>query len=357
MEKYSIIAYFLWLIGGWFGLHHFYLRRDKQGILWITSYGGYFGIGWIRDFYRIPAYVKDTNSDPSYVEYLGAQMRYYKRPPIMKNLHRIIGQVMFGYFYRLVVLGAIPEEYGDMKLLMLGLGPLGAAFGTYMVSNVGRFKSPFKYSLIGAYIGEILFGTTLVLDQPSPSLAVVVSMVLSTYGWEYDRRPQGVANTCCKRMGVWFLAILVFYSLTGSYIYFNASVTTEDGETVKIREAVNNFLKSPAWAQIKESFWKIFEDYKKEGWEGARRRMVILADVEGEERSQTILGVERNATMKEIKERYRYLAKEWHPDHHQGEEEKIHAKEKFMEIKEAYDTLTKIYNRRESRIHRRRHRD
>ena len=24
------VAYFLWLVGGWFGLHHFYLGRDKQ---------------------------------------------------------------------------------------------------------------------------------------------------------------------------------------------------------------------------------------------------------------------------------------------------------------------------------------
>ena len=365
MSKYRIVAYFLWLVGGWFGVHHFYLGRDKQGILWITSFSGYFGIGWIRDFFRIPAYVRDANSDPAYVEFLGAEMRYYKRPSIYKNIHRIIAQVLFGYFYRMVVLGAIPEEYGDMKLLIMALGPLGTAFGTYMVSNVGRMKSRLKYSIIGAYVGELLFGTTFILDDPTPSLAVVVSMAFSTYGWEFDRSPQGLptqggaCKNCCKRLGVWTLAFLIFYGLTGSYFYFNASVTTEDGETIKIREAVNNFLQSPAWEELKQSVWKIFEDYQKEGWNGAKRRMVILADVEGEERSQTVLGVERNATLKEIKEKYRVLAKEWHPDHHQNdsEEGKLHAQEKFMEIKEAYETLTKIHRRRESKTYYRHARD
>jgi hypothetical protein len=27
-------AYLLWLVGGWLGLHHFYLGRHTQGIVW-----------------------------------------------------------------------------------------------------------------------------------------------------------------------------------------------------------------------------------------------------------------------------------------------------------------------------------
>ena len=50
------------------------------------------------------------------------------------------------------------------------------------------------------------------------------------------------------------------------------------------------------------------------------------------------LGVKREATEKEIKAAYRKLAKQWHPDRHQGNEKK-QAEEKFKLINEAYEVL------------------
>ncbi len=50
------------------------------------------------------------------------------------------------------------------------------------------------------------------------------------------------------------------------------------------------------------------------------------------------LGVGATATPEEIKEAYRKLAKEWHPDRH-PEAEKKAAEEKFKEISSAYETL------------------
>ena len=49
-----------------------------------------------------------------------------------------------------------------------------------------------------------------------------------------------------------------------------------------------------------------------------------------------ILGVPKNAPPEEIKKAYRRLAKEYHPDTHQGDKA---AEEKFKEISQAYDTL------------------
>lgn len=345
MSKYTIIAYALWLFVGWFGLHHFYLGRDRQGLLWLTSFAGLLGLGWLRDFWKIPTYVKDANEEPGYMGMLGAEMRYYKKPLICQNLHRIIGQVLFGMFYRSVVFFAIPEEYYATTYVVLLFVPLGTAFGTYMVSNCGRIKSPFRYSLIGAYLGEVLFGELHVLyvNSSIPMYAAGMSMLFSTYKWEYRRTYE--RRGFCKRVGVWALVLLLFGGLCSSFIYFNASVETEDGETVRVREAVNNFFKSPAWFELKGSFWKVYGDYKRDGWEGARRRVIILADVEGEEHSLTVLGLERGVSMKEIKERHREMAKEWHPDHHQGED-KTQAAEKFIEIQQAYETLNYLYRRR-----------
>ena len=346
MNKFSLIAYAIWLFVGWFGLHHFYLGRDRQGVLWLTSFGGLFGLGWLRDFWRIPLYVRDANEESGYMELLGAEIKYYGKPSIWLNLHRIVGQVMFGYFYRGLVYYCIPEEMAGPGLVLLVI-PIGTAFGTYMVSNVGRMQSSFLYSLIGAYTGELLFGEPhlLYVEMSTPSIAVGVSMLFSTLGWQYRRHKE--QHSCCKRMFVWAVLFTVFCGLLTSGIYFNGTVETENGETIKVREALNNFLKSPHWHQMKRSSWKVYEDYKEEGWEGVQRRLVILADVEGEERALSVLGLEKGVGGKEVKERYHELAKEWHPDHHQGET-KVYAQERFMEIKEAYNTLNAIYGKRQA---------
>ena len=54
-----------------------------------------------------------------------------------------------------------------------------------------------------------------------------------------------------------------------------------------------------------------------------------------------ILGVSRNASEDEIKKAYRNLAKEYHPDKHQGEspEKMAYYETKFKEVQEAYEQL------------------
>ena len=348
MAKYNLVAYFLWLFFGWFGVHHFYLGRDNQGILWLTSLAGYFGVGWMRDFYRIPSYVKEANEEQSYMNFLTAEMRYYVTPRTYKNIHLIVGQMMFAMFYRTIVQIAIPEEYLDMKWLIILVLPLGTAFGTYMVSNVGKVRSRPYYAIVGAYVGEFLFGVThLLLGSSNFLLVAGVAMAFTTYGWEYDRRPQAAKRgKCGMRICRWILLYLTFWSLLGSYTYFNATVVTQDGEKIKVREAVGNFFRSPHWARAKQSFWQVYEEYQHEGWEGVKKRLTILSDLEGEERSLQIFNVTRESSLQEIKERYKALAKQWHPDHHRDNKE--YAQERFMEVQEAYEVLKKVRMKRES---------
>ena len=54
-----------------------------------------------------------------------------------------------------------------------------------------------------------------------------------------------------------------------------------------------------------------------------------------------ILGVSRTASEDEIKKAYRNLAKEYHPDKHQGAtpEEMAYYEEKFKQVHEAYEQI------------------
>ena len=257
---------------------------------------------------------------------------------------------MFGVFYRTLIYSALPGESSIMDYAVLVV-PLGSAFGTYMVSNVGRQKSSFLYSLLGAYIGEFLMGEPhLLLAECNSVCAVCVSMVFSTYGWTFKRSKRH--HSFCKRLAVFMAMSLLFWCLLCSYIYFNASVETDDGETVKVRDAIHHFFNSRAWKQIKTALWimltDIYQAWRTGGYEKARKKFVSLADVEGEESAYEVLGLEKGASFKEVKSRYRKFAQEWHPDHHQGkgEQEKLKAQEEFLHYRDAYEVLVKIHRRR-----------
>lgn len=77
--KSKALTYLLWLVGGVCGLHHFYLGRDLQGVLWWCTFGGYFGFGWLRDVFYIGEYVADANGDEKYMRKVDHMVRVYER--------------------------------------------------------------------------------------------------------------------------------------------------------------------------------------------------------------------------------------------------------------------------------------
>src|SRR5688572_583605 len=85
-------AYLLWLFGGWFGLHHLYLGRDRHAFVSWMSFGSYFGIGWLRELWRLPEYVRETNEDNEYLEELIVKMRHSAQP--QSSLVRLSGTII-----------------------------------------------------------------------------------------------------------------------------------------------------------------------------------------------------------------------------------------------------------------------
>lgn len=77
--KSKFWAYFWWLFGGFLGAHHLYLERDDHAVIYFCTLGGYFGIGWLRDIYKIPSYVADANDQPEYLHSFKHQVRAFPR--------------------------------------------------------------------------------------------------------------------------------------------------------------------------------------------------------------------------------------------------------------------------------------
>jgi hypothetical protein len=58
--KSLLLTYLLWLVGGFFGVHKFYLGRPVIGLLYFFT-GGLFVLGWLVDFFTLPRQVRITN--------------------------------------------------------------------------------------------------------------------------------------------------------------------------------------------------------------------------------------------------------------------------------------------------------
>lgn len=101
------IAYLLWLFGGLFGAHHLYLGNDLQAFIWWTTLGGYFGMGWIGEAFRIPEMVREANEDPGYIERLVYMMR---TPKPSFSTSRFLFAIMVGYLWAQLFMLAIPQD-------------------------------------------------------------------------------------------------------------------------------------------------------------------------------------------------------------------------------------------------------
>ena len=129
MAKNLFITYILWLIGGWVGLHHFYLKRDRHAFIWWATAGGIFGLGWFRDLWRIPEYVANSNENPDYMEELTSRMRRRSAPAFCFT--RFAGQIAVGMLFGMLSLTAIPEEWTKIINSFNLFLPLAIALGEF----------------------------------------------------------------------------------------------------------------------------------------------------------------------------------------------------------------------------------
>jgi len=331
-EKSLFLTYLLWLFFGWFGLHHFYLRRDRQAFIWWSTFGGYFLLGWIRDIWRIPEYVDDVNEETHYIKLLTDKIKNRKNPQF--NIVRFGGQLMVGYFYGMLVRLAIPEECPEWLISILVC--TGVTMGVYLVGNIGREKGPFKLTFLATIIVYI---AVYFLTEDEPGSMYCTLAAACTFNWFRQYRQQYTHTSFCKRVFVMSVAILLICSLWLSFLYFNAEITTEDGEKIKIRDSVNHFFKSPAWLEFKETISTLYQEMRKQGWQNIYDEFIKALDPKGEANARKVLGVNENTPEKEIKQIYKKLVRQWHPDRYRGDN-KRDAEKKFMEIQEAYDILT-----------------
>ncbi|XP_012279311.1 dnaJ homolog subfamily C member 22 [Orussus abietinus] len=348
-RKSVFVAYVFWLFGGVFGAHHVYLERDDHAFVWFCTLGGYFGIGWLRDLFKIPGYVADANEDPEYREWLKTRVRANRKPPF--SVVRFLGALVVSYVWGQLVYIAIPEDevHGINFRPLIIFIPAAVALGTWVVGNIGREQGSIWLPLLTAYC---CYPTLYYIGDDSTWMGLMVTttaFVFDSFSKEWRLRPRK-KRSLPRRLAILLLASVIYLSLWGSYFYFNATITDSEGEEIKISEAVKHFLTSPIWLDLKTNLEEAWRQVRHQGFWATWAQLVDLTDPRGEINAYRVLELSQTSSQSEITAKWRALSREHHPDKVKGsEEEKRRAQEKFMEIQQAYEILSSARNRRQRR--------
>lgn len=337
-QKSLFTAYICWLFGGLFGLHHFYLGRDKHAFITFSTFGGYFTLGLIRDLWRLPEYVKDANNDLEYMDWLGQQMKAHERPP--SSFVRYSGLMMMGNLFAYLVEYAMPLELlHDRAVIYLKflLIPFASALGVWLAGNVGRHQGSIKLPLAAAYL--IAFPSLFYDFQFGSFSTVAATIVFNRYckEWRVHRQKP---KSLFKRVPLLTFCVLLYLSLWSSWLWFGCTVEDPDSQQpIKCRTAMWNFLNSPAYTNFSEAVWMLYELGRQKGLSGLWKEIMQEFDVSGKSAALTTLGLKEGASSDAILAAYKKLMREYHPDRQKEESKKAEMHEKFIQVQEAFRVL------------------
>ncbi|KAI8737344.1 dnaJ subfamily C member 22 [Biomphalaria glabrata] len=348
------VTYILWLFFGWLGIHHLYLGRRNHAIVWFATLGGGFGIGWLRDLWRIPSYVEWATASGDF------QRRYLLRMSLKKypscSIFRLLGFFFMGFLAALVFSGVIPNYSEDdwlsnplyylicrwcSKLLYV----CGAILGVYLVANIGEIRcslrQPFMgclFSLPWVFIGD---GNVTM----APLLAGLSTKFKGLQWQQVEHVSKDDKTKFIFDITGYCLASITWIFLIFIGLYFNATVVVDD-ERIPLRLALSNFLKSDVWIRTKDSLYQLYKIYSHAGWKRMYSDAKHLFDLSGEGNAYRLLELSKSASQKEINKQCRLLSRQYHPDRQKDQEEKVKAQEKFIEIQKACNTLSTERSRR-----------
>ncbi|RUS76043.1 hypothetical protein EGW08_016199 [Elysia chlorotica] len=361
-------TYLLWLFGGWTGIHHVYLGRCNQALAYFVTFGGGFGLGWMRDLFRIPDYVKWENGDKEF------QKRHFHRmaanPQPGCSMFRSAGMFALGVALASVLCGILPTMSSEYAISSPWIKNaylcataiiiiVGSSLGVYLVANIGELECSILYPLGGA----CLTIPYLMYNPASCTTTAAAACILTYYKglrwrpmndplYSEDGKPlkppasQRRRRGHCANFSMYFFFTTAWICLIAYGVYFNGEITVHGGQKIPVREAISNFFKSEAWKKTKNSLYQIFEIYKQRGFWQAYEDLTASLDLFGERAALKVVGLEKTATQEEITKRCRQLSRDNHPDLYKVEAEKEEAQKRFIEIQEACGKLSSIKTKR-----------
>lgn len=302
-------------------------------------------MGWLAEVFKIREYVRDANEDPEFIKKFSEKLKIHPKPPF--STFRFIGQIMVGYLWAHVAMNAIPdtEFFGIDWSFLHWFIPLFGALGVWTVGNIGREQGTLTYCLLAAYIVYPM--RYYVYDETywGMGMIFVSAMIFDTFSKDWCRQKPKRYSLNRRTLCLSF-AVCIYLSLWGCYFLFHGKVTDSDGDEIPLHEAIKHFFTSPWWTDLKQTLHDTWQFAQHNGWSEVWKQIIENMDPDGGINAFKTLGVSPTASQSEIKSAWKKLSKEFHPDKVKNSELREAAHEKFMEIQQAYELLSKIKTKR-----------
>ncbi|BFZ15480.1 hypothetical protein BsWGS_18519 [Bradybaena similaris] len=346
-------TYILWFTLGWLGIHHLYLGRLYQALVWFATAGGGCGLGWIRDAWRIPAYVQWCNPDKQ-MRRKYAQRAVSKTKP-QYSTFRSLGMTFMGYITSKALSCLIPDysdlyttdamTYYFMYMCSLALSIIGNAVGIYLVANIGELKCSFKYILtVSACIIPIFVDITSSLGS-SISTWILTSTGLKWRHPQEEKQSRGSKKTLWIHISLYTVACLTWLVIVSVGFYFNGQLEIH-GEKMSGKEIISNVKDSEAWQILQTTLYEIYKVYNQTGlwgvWQGISAHFTFTEKI----KAYWTLGIRPGTSSEDISKRCRKLLAENHPDRFRLPEERQAAEVKYVQINHACSHLTESRSRK-----------
>jgi DnaJ family protein C protein 22 len=319
MTKSLKKAYLCWLFGGLFGLHHAYLRRDKQAFVWFSTLGGFF-IGFINDFFRISEYVKEANEEQEFAKKLENFKSQLKSPAFAKT--NFLFSVLIGAFFNYILKNCVVIELDDDEednhtyrifiLILRFITPLVISTFVYLIGTEGPIQCKFRWPLFGAILGFIV---QLIL-LPNNFVCSLCSAFFLNWKVEWKHRQnetKQVKRKLYKRIAYFSIGSVLVLSIFGLYVWNNATLEV-DGKQITLKESVKNFFNTQEMTELIEFLKTLWNFYQAHGWRKFVNNIYYGYDPEAIANAYNIIGLNEKASQNEVDMKCRNLSRKWHPD-------------------------------------------
>lgn len=91
-----------------------------------------------------------------------------------------------------------------------------------------------------------------------------------------------------KRTVVLSACVCIYLSMWGSFFFFNGKITDSEGDEVPVHEAIGNFLKSPWWTDLKQTYTDTWNFAKHNGWSETWKQILDSIDADGEQNAYKV---------------------------------------------------------------------
>ena len=281
MAKSTKLAYGFWCLGGLFGLHHVYLGRDKQGLVWLGTFGGFL-FGLVRDLFKMPEYVREADQNENLLAKIKKERSKLLAPSPFSL--RFLSAVAFSAIYGYFMINCLPDELEESLAVQLAsliklTYPLVIAIFVQIAATEVPYKCQFKWPLAGAYLGFVI---NMARGSDSALTCAIISALFLKWKVKWNERyvsGQKSKKGLTKRM---VRHTIMGGLIVGLFVLFmwNHATLDVEGKKVSLKESVKGFVNSQEFSKVAEAFTIVWNYYKAHGFIKLKNHLLYGFDPE-----------------------------------------------------------------------------